>query len=159
MELHGKDNFYYETAMLCGTQETANHWERYFIEKYDSIVNGYNITVGGVGATMLGRHHTSEAKARIAEGHRGRKRETPWLVGRVISQETRLLISRASTGKRYPGQKRSEETKRNISRASAKGWAESSEERKRKFSRKGTSWSLIDGKRVYTRPVENPNVQ
>src|SRR5271166_766614 len=31
IQKYGSDQFYYETLMFCGTQETADYWEQYFI--------------------------------------------------------------------------------------------------------------------------------
>lgn len=47
INFYGKDKFYYEILTFCATQETANYWEEYFINKYDTINSGYNIRLGG----------------------------------------------------------------------------------------------------------------
>lgn len=46
---YGRENFAVELIIVCGTQDTAYYWERYFIAKYDSIKNGYNLRDGGHG--------------------------------------------------------------------------------------------------------------
>lgn len=43
---HGKDNFKVKLILTCELIE-LDHYETYYIEKYDSINNGYNATYGG----------------------------------------------------------------------------------------------------------------
>jgi group I intron endonuclease len=47
IEKYGIENFRYEVLTVCHTHELVEYWERYFIDKYDSIKNGYNIKPGG----------------------------------------------------------------------------------------------------------------
>jgi group I intron endonuclease len=44
---HNRNNFYIELLTVAHTQTAANYWENYFIIKYNSIANGYNIRDGG----------------------------------------------------------------------------------------------------------------
>lgn len=101
---YGKNNFYYELITFCFTQEAADKIEINFIEKYDSIKNGYNVCMGGSGV-MKGRKHTPESLAKIGKASKN------------ISDETRLKRSLASTGERngFYGKKHSKESIAKIS--------------------------------------------
>jgi len=113
IDLYGKNNFYYEFIMLCGTQETANYWEDYFIDKYksDNPEFGYNLRKGG----SRGKH-SLETIEKIKESN---KKSAHWL---------------GITGENNPnfGKKRTEEQKKNISDAH-KGYI-CTEEQKKKIS-------------------------
>lgn len=56
IRLYGKDNWTHEVlASNIDTQEEANALEIYFIKKYDTFENGYNLTEGGNAAiTIIG---------------------------------------------------------------------------------------------------------
>lgn len=45
----GFDNFEWEILETCQEKEDAERLEKYYIEKYDSYRNGYNMNKGGVG--------------------------------------------------------------------------------------------------------------
>src|ERR1700690_4562563 len=49
MDLYGIDQFYYEILTITNTQEQADYWEIYFIERFDTLNgdNGYNLKEGG----------------------------------------------------------------------------------------------------------------
>src|ERR1700686_4527969 len=68
---YGKDNFYYEILTFCSTQKCADIIESFFIKKYNSINNGYNITIGGVKGVMTGRKHSEKSKNKMSESHKG----------------------------------------------------------------------------------------
>jgi hypothetical protein len=44
IKLYGKENFYYELLTVANTQEQADHWEGYFINKFEALdrTKGYN---------------------------------------------------------------------------------------------------------------------
>lgn len=69
IDRYGWDNFEQSILRLCISQEDANYWEKYFIDKFDSINNGYNSQDGGNGGCALGKHwnHTEEAHRKIAD--------------------------------------------------------------------------------------------
>lgn len=46
---YGWDGFIHDILDVVDTQEEANNLERYYIEKFNSIKDGYNIYEGGVG--------------------------------------------------------------------------------------------------------------
>ena len=52
------------------TLDDANRMEQELIAKYDSINNGYNITIGGGGCN--GFHHSDETKHKISESNKGK---------------------------------------------------------------------------------------
>lgn len=86
---YGKKNFYYEVITFCGTQESANSVEHILIEKYDSINNGYNITVGGTSQVMTGRKHSQESIKKMSESHKGSAAH----LGMPHSEKTKQTIS------------------------------------------------------------------
>jgi group I intron endonuclease len=67
---YGKENFSHEVITFCGTQETADYLEQYFIAKYNSANNkkGYNKDLGGNGS----RKRSEETKAKISASHQGK---------------------------------------------------------------------------------------
>jgi group I intron endonuclease len=85
IDKHGKEKFYYEALTICGSQETANYWEQFFIVKFDSIDNGYNIKTGG----SYGKH-SEASKRKMSEAH---KNMPPPFLGRNHSTETKKQIS------------------------------------------------------------------
>lgn len=113
---YGKDKFQYVVLTMCGTQETADHWEDYFIKHYRSTDKklGYNIKNGG----SHGKH-TEESKKKIAQSHKGKlhSEETKKKIseiqnGHIVSGETRKKMSNSKKGHSI-----SEETRRKLSEA------------------------------------------
>lgn len=88
---YGKDNFNIELIITSDNQEDADYWEIFFIEKYDSIKNGYNIKGGG----SKGKH-SQETKDKI-----GRSNHIA-LQGNIISSQTKEKLSIALKGKNKP---------------------------------------------------------
>lgn len=86
---YGKENFYYEIITACGTQDAADYWEQYFIEKFGSIKNGYNIAIGGARGVMQGRRHSPETIAKMSESHKGNTAH----LGIPHSEETKKILS------------------------------------------------------------------
>lgn len=138
---YGFDNFTYEvlvTIDLDDEQELKqklDFFEKFYIRKYKTFENGYNLTLGGGG--HLGfkvseevRHKISEArkgkalseehKAKLSEAHKGIKlpprseehkaKLSEVQKGKFISDEVRSKMSEAHKGKTL-----SEETKRKMS--------------------------------------------
>lgn len=64
---HGANSFNLELLTICGTQETADYWETFFIERCDSIKTGYNIRSGGSRGRM-----SEEQKKAVGDFHRGK---------------------------------------------------------------------------------------
>ncbi len=100
--------------------------EIFFIEKYNTVENGYNLTKGGKGTYGLGerirKEWTSERRKRLSERMSGENNpnfgkkfvgiKRPALVGKKLSEERKRKISEALKGKGHP---QSEETRRKIS--------------------------------------------
>ena len=70
---HGANNFKIETIVTCDNQMTADYLEKFWITVYDSVDNGYNISLGGVGKTFLGQKHTEESREKIRLSKLGKK--------------------------------------------------------------------------------------
>ena len=94
---YGWKNFEWEVIYQSkDNQHCLNIMEPYFIEKYNSYKNGYNMTTGGDGS--IGYKHTDEMKKHISEKRKG--------ICIPHSTETRKKISLSKKGKKF-----SEETK------------------------------------------------
>jgi hypothetical protein len=72
---------------MCSTQPVADFYEDYFITKYDTINNRYNIKSGGSRG-----HQSEETKKKISDSNTG-KRRTP---------EQKLKISQSIAGEKNP---------------------------------------------------------
>ena len=82
---YGEDKFEF-TILEDGIQlEEIEDKEIYYINKFNSFKEGYNLTPGGIANTT----HSEEAKKKIGNTHRGK----------VVSEETRKKISDARKGK------------------------------------------------------------
>lgn len=95
IQKYGWDNFTHKVIERGLTIEEANERERFYIAKYRTTEKtyGYNITEGGNFApTMLGRHHTEEAKEKIRAK----------ALGKTISEEQKRKLSERMRG-RYTG--------------------------------------------------------
>jgi len=102
---HGEINFRYEVLMFCGTQETADYWEVYFINKYQSTNRkiGYNIRSGGEGGGKL----SENTKKKLSIINTGKK----------LSEEVKEKLRVASMGNKYSlGFKASDKTKVAVSK-------------------------------------------
>jgi group I intron endonuclease len=101
---YGKDNLTIELITVCGMQETADYWEDFFIEKYDTIKTGYNIRKGG----SRGKH-SEITKRKISKSN----------IGKKVSEISKTKMSVAKTGINHPnyGKSLPQKTKNNISKA------------------------------------------
>ena len=115
---YGKDNFYYEVLTFCGTQETANYWETYFIEKYKSNNSdyGYNLKNGGsngkhsvnsiqkMSLAKIGKQHNEESKLKVSVSLLGNKRGigNKNHLGHKHSESARNKMSQALKGRSAP---------------------------------------------------------
>lgn len=126
---YGIDSFRIFILHECNSIEELNKKEEETIEYYNSMINGYNCSSGGLNfkmssesiesmrKTLTGRVFTKEWKKRLSESR----------IGMVFSDETKKKMSEAKIGKRQSkeqienrvniltGMKRSKESKRNIS--------------------------------------------
>lgn len=91
---YGWDNFTYEVLFTIDNddkkrvKEKLDFMERYYIRKFDSYNNGYNMTLGG-DCGMKGINLTDEWKNHISESHKGMK----------YSDEFKQTLSEAHKGK------------------------------------------------------------
>ena len=110
---YGKNNFKWKMLEECDSQEQLNNRERYYIKKYNSLKNGYNMTAGG--GVMTGWNHSDETKHKISLKSREwySKNEHP-NKGRVWPEEFKRKISAGHTGKKL-----SDEHKNKISKRSS----------------------------------------
>lgn len=113
IQLYGKEHFKIECLLVTHTQEMADHWERHFIERYDSIANGYNCREGGsrgkhndesrrkLAEKATGRKHTPETLKKMSDSHLGQSPGNKGITGVVKqSAETRAKQSAGRKGKR-----------------------------------------------------------
>jgi len=86
---YGRDKFEIELITMAHTQEIADYWEIYFINKHNALTRefGYNIREGGSKGKFnnKGRKHTPEELVKMSESQKGR----------IISLETRAKMSEA----------------------------------------------------------------
>lgn len=108
LKKYGFDNFIveilYETNIKYKhIDNLLNVLEKYFIKKYDTFNNGYNLTKGGEGTS--GRIVTEKSKEKYRETHKKNyiKENHPWF-GKNHSEETKIKIGLKSIG-RDNGQK------------------------------------------------------
>ena len=125
---HGERAFEWMTIAITTELEMLNILEKFYIEKYDSFHNGYNMTTGGGNYEisdeyrqklseshsgekhyLYGKHHTEETKQKISEAHKG----LPiWNKDKHLTNEHRQKIGKAHIGKKH-----TKETKQKISTA------------------------------------------
>lgn len=122
---YGIENFQYEIIIQIvesskeKLREKLDELEKFYIEKYDSYNNGYNMTLGGSGSN--GGFQTEESKRKISEKAKGRKGS---MLGRHLTEEQKNKISnfaKTRTGEKNPfyGKTHSEETKLKIGKANS----------------------------------------
>lgn len=123
IQKHGVDNFIWTILHDdITTIDFLNQLEIYYIGKYDTFENGYNLTLGGGG--NLGVKLTEEIKQKISKANKGNKfskktckKMSETHKGKKHSDETRRKMSESNKGRVGPnkGKKFSEEHKRRIS--------------------------------------------
>ncbi len=59
---HGENNFIWEIIIECNEFLLLNELEIFFIKKYDSFKNGYNMTLGGEGGDTISNKSNEEKK-------------------------------------------------------------------------------------------------
>lgn len=122
---YGIENFQYEIIIQIvesskeKLREKLDELEKFYIEKYDSYNNGYNMTLGGSGSN--GCFQTEESKRKISEKAKGRKGS---MLGRHLTEEQRNKISnfaKTRTGEKnsFYGKTHLEEAKLKIGRANS----------------------------------------
>jgi group I intron endonuclease len=132
---YGKENFIFGVIEECNLEE-LNSREIYWIDTYNTFVNGYNSDTGGLNGRLL----SEDTKDKIRNSLKNRtfasehlEKIKKSLIGKTLSEETKNKISQSKIGKsRGP---LSEEHKKKIGDANrGKKLGPLSEEHKRKVS-------------------------
>lgn len=101
MKKYGFDKFSIELLTFCHTQEIANYWETYFIHKYNSIKNGYNILE--FANNRKGIKHSKKTKNKMSRDRKGEKNYNSvlekWQVDQI--REDYKLYQNPRTGSKY----------------------------------------------------------
>lgn len=66
---YGLDKFSIELLTFCHSQEIADYWETYFIHKYSSIQNGYNVLE--FAKNRKGTKHSLKTKKKMSKDRKG----------------------------------------------------------------------------------------
>lgn len=76
--IYGETAFVFEFVEKCDDRLVRNKLEKYYIERFDAINNGYNISSGGIGQGnfnrlngMYGKHHSERSKKLMSENRKG----------------------------------------------------------------------------------------
>jgi len=162
---YGLDNFIFEVIFGCKNQDDINWAEEYFIQYYDSLNNGYNLTNGGsvapktdewkkkISQIKMGHEVTKETREKLSKSHTGKKlsdntknKLSKILKGKIKSKEHIKHLSQSLKGNQNClgkqnslGYKHTEEAKEKIG-AAVKG---------KSTVYKGKTWKIVDGKRVW----------
>ena len=123
---YGLDNFRFEILEIC-PKEICGKRERYWIEYYDSMNNGYNFTTGGEGES--GWHLSQQSRDLISKS---------WKT-RVVSEETRKKLSEANKGKKWSDEMRKRASVNNRGEKNSFYGKHHTEETKRKISESHTN--------------------
>ena len=122
---YGEDDFEFSVVEVCERDKTyILEREVYYIQKYGTFGDGFNLTVGGEGASgytpsaetrrkigqanrehMLGRKHTEETKAKMRQSSRHlspspetREAVSRYMKHRVVSEDTKAKLRRCNSG-------------------------------------------------------------
>lgn len=106
---YGIENFTKTIIEICNTEEEAFIKEIYWIAKYDTYNNGYNMTLGGEGVSGFNMAN-SLSQERYEEWRRKLSKSAGHMKGKKISEEHRQKIKknhgmRGRTGKDCPTSK------------------------------------------------------
>lgn len=114
LRLYGEDDFTSGVLESGLTETEAFECEQFYIAKYDTFCNGYNMTEGGdrgpvkVGSDngMYGRKHTKEAKQKMSE-------KKKLLSGEKHPQYGKVSFRRGKTYEQIYGEEKAAELKEN----------------------------------------------
>ena len=117
---YGFDNFKWDILEQCNSIQELNKREQYYIRKYNTFKDGYNMNEGGSNAT-----HSTITKSKISNSLRGNPKSAEHikhmkdaLTGRKLSEDHKKNISLGLIGNSFAlGYKHSDETKQKVSDA------------------------------------------
>ena len=89
---YGKDNFSFSILEVCENKDDLDNLEIKYINKYDTIKNGYNIQTGG--NVILCNYISPESRKRVGELNRKR------MLGTKLSKKTREKMSLSRCGEK-----------------------------------------------------------
>lgn len=97
---YGIENFIWTIYCECNPEELSVK-EMEAIKKFNTVVNGYNLTHGGIG--RLGYRHSEETKKKMSKAAQNmslehRRKISEALKGRTLSKGTRRKISKSLKG-------------------------------------------------------------
>lgn len=101
MKKYGQDKFNIELLTFCHTQKIADYWETYFIHKYNSIKNGYNILE--FANNRKGVKHSLKTKNKMSKSRKGEGNSNSildkWQVLQI--RKDYFLYKNPKTGSKY----------------------------------------------------------
>lgn len=101
---YGKKKFKKEILEICNSKKSLDEREVYFIDLYNSIKNGYNLSVGGTGGpNFKNKKHTDETKKKLVDIWKKRKEDINFvhnMTGFKHSKKTKENYSINRRGKR-----------------------------------------------------------
>ena len=86
IKLYGKDKFIWEELCCCASKKDLNEKESYYIELFNSVNTGYNMTAGGEGT--IGRSCKDSTKLKISLSKTGTR----------LSEEQKAKLSNMRSG-------------------------------------------------------------
>ena len=114
IDKYGKENFICSILTQCSDKNSLDYWEKYYINLYDSYLNGYNCSYNP-GGFFLGQNHSEDSRKKISSTMK-RKGLRPKITEEIIekrrlkllgkkrsphSSETKLKISKANSGSNH----------------------------------------------------------
>lgn len=100
---YGWNNFTHEILIKCD-ENNVDYWESYYISKYDSMNNGYNLNSGGNKYKIF----SEETKLKISKANKGKKRSAEDIeknrighIGIIHTEETKEKLRQANLGKHH----------------------------------------------------------
>ena len=88
MHKYGVENFSHEILKENLTKNEADYWERYYIEEFDTIKNGYNLKTGGTHCI-----YSEASKQKMSKNHADVSGEKNPMYGKKHSLESRIKMS------------------------------------------------------------------
>ena len=116
---YSKENFEWSIIHKCKTEKELNETEIHLIDKFDTLKNGYNLTLGGDGASsgennsFYGKHHTEKTKEIIRQKNIG-----------LFAGEKNYFYGKDYSGEKnyFYGKHHTEKTKEIISKSNSNIW-------------------------------------